>query len=69
MLRPAGRIIATLLLIAQAVAWIGIATQAEGSGVTAGWVIGIAAAAAAVTAALAFADAARRLGRIEATEA
>jgi hypothetical protein len=64
MLRPAGRLVATVLLIAQAIGWVVLAMRAGGA-----WNVAAPAALAAMALAVAaFADGARRLGRLEAQE-
>ncbi len=68
MLRPAGRIIATLLLIAQAILWISLAARAEAEPATAAWLALGSAACAMFIVTLAFADGARRLGSLETRE-
>jgi hypothetical protein len=63
MLRPAGRILSTILLVAQAIAWIEVAAHARGALLTVAAVL-----AAASLSLVTFADGARRLGRIDARE-
>ena len=65
MLRPAGRIIATLLLIAQAILWINLAARTEPTAQLALWLPLAALLGAVAVTLLAFADAARRLSLIE----
>ena len=68
MLRPAGRIIATVLIVAQAVAWIALIARAPAAAGPGWWTIGAAGAVAAAVSAITFADGARRLGRLEVRE-
>ena len=65
MLRPAGRIIATLLLIAQAILWISLAARAEATPQLSLWLPLAALLGTASVTVLAFADAARRLALTE----
>src|SRR5206468_9699114 len=66
MLSPPGRIVSTLLLIAQAVAWIAVSAHVTGVEAERWATIAFAAVVAVAAAAMAFADGSRRLGRLEA---